>query len=462
MIKAIIFDLDGVLIDSKEVHYIALNQALKLVDNKYKISMEDHLNIFDGLPTLAKINYLIDKRNFPKSKKNFVYNEKQKITNKLLVKDVSVEAELKKILNKLSKKFKLALATNCIRKTMIQVLKKNDIKKYFQFTICNEDVNNPKPHSEIYLKCILNLGYNPDEVLILEDSNIGRTSAIKSGANVLPIEDFRKDVNYKNIINKISSINEVTKKIKWKSEKLNILIPMSGKGSRFMDKGYIFPKPLIEVNKKPMIEVVIENLQIEANFIFIVLKEHIAKYKIDYFLKRLNPNCKIVVCDNITEGAACTSLLAEKLINNSNPLIIANSDQYIEWDSSKTMYSIVSSKVDGAILTFKSNHPKWSYALTDKENNVVEVAEKKPISDNATVGIYYWSKGSDYVKYAKKMIKKNIRVNGEFYICPVYNQAIIDKKKIITKEVKEMWGIGTPEDLEYFLMKKEPKINKTS
>lgn len=454
MIKAIIFDLDGVLIDSKDVHYNALNNALKSIDNKYKISIEDHLNIFDGLSTKAKINYLIEKRKFPKSKSKIVYDIKQKITNKLLTKEVSVDKTLIRDLNKLSKKYKLALATNCIKKTMKQIIKNNKIEKYFNFTICNEDVKNPKPHSEIYLKCILNLECNPDEVLILEDSNIGRTAAIKSGANVMPIEDFRNDVNYNNIMNKIKSINNDLKKIKWKSEKLNILIPMSGKGSRFAEKGYIFPKPLIEVNKKPMIELVLENLYIDANFIFIILKEHIDKYKIDYFLKRLKPKCKLVICNSITEGAACTSLLAEKLINNKNPLLIANSDQYIEWDSSRTMYSIVSSKVDGAILTFKSNHPKWSYALTDKQNNVIEVAEKKPISDNATVGIYYWSKGSDYVKYAKQMIKNDIRVNGEFYICPVFNEAIKDKKKIITKDVKEMWGIGTPEDLDYFLKEK--------
>ena len=168
-------------------------------------------------------------------------------------------------------------------------------------------------------------------------------------------------------------------------------------------------------------------------------------------------NCNILELDSVTEGAACTSLLAEKYIDNDKSLIIANSDQFIEWDSSEIMYSIVSSGVDGAILTFKSTHPKWSYAKVDCNNFVTEVAEKKPISTNATVGIYYWKKGSDYVKYAKQMIKKNVRVNNEFYICPVYNEAISDGKKIIIKEVKEMWGLGTPEDLEEFM---NLKINK--
>ena len=141
----------------------------------------------------------------------------------------------------------------------------------------------------------------------------------------------------------------------------------------------------------------------------------------------------------------------QKYINNDNPLLIANSDQFIEWDSSKTMYQFTSKNFDGGILTFKSIHPKWSYARCDKDNNVLEVAEKKVISKNATVGVYYWKKGKDFVKYAGKMIKKNARVNNEFYICPVYNEAIIDKKRILAKEVNKMQGIGTPEDLQTFL-----------
>ena len=115
------------------------------------------------------------------------------------------------------------------------------------------------------------------------------------------------------------------------------------------------------------------------------------------------------------------------------------------------MYNFESSDIDGGILTFKSIHPKWSYAKIDDTGFVQEVAEKKPISDQATVGVYYWRRGSDYVKYAEKMIESNDRVNGEFYVCPVFNYAIADGKKIKTIGVEKMWGIGTPEDLEVYL-----------
>ena len=163
------------------------------------------------------------------------------------------------------------------------------------------------------------------------------------------------------------------------------------------------------------------------------------------------PGCDIIQTDGLTQGAACTTLLAKNLINNNQPLLIANSDQFIEWNSNECLYSFSADEIDGGIITFKSVHPKWSFAKLQDNGLVSEVAEKNPISDNATVGIYYWKNGSDYVKYAEQMISKDIRVNNEFYVCPVYNEAIQDNKKIKINEIKKMWGLGTPEDLEYYL-----------
>ena len=153
----------------------------------------------------------------------------------------------------------------------------------------------------------------------------------------------------------------------------------------------------------------------------------------------------------MTEGAACTTLLAKHLIDSDKPLLMANSDQYVEWDSNEALYEFSASNADGGILSFKATHPKWSFAKTGEDGFVSEVAEKNPISDNATVGIYYWKHGSDYVKYANQMIDKNVRTNNEFYVCPVFNEAIQDGKKVRLKMIDKMWGIGTPEDLNYFL-----------
>ena len=175
--------------------------------------------------------------------------------------------------------------------------------------------------------------------------------------------------------------------------KCNVVIPMAGEGSRFSKVGYTFPKPLIDVKGKPMIQAVVENLAINpktSRFIFIVRRSHYEVYHLSYLLNLIAPGCEIVITDGLTEGAACSVLLAEKYIDNDTPLIIANSDQLVEgWNSSLFMYTMENSQIDGGILTFKSTHPKFSYAKIGEDGFVTEVAEKKPISDLATVGIYY-------------------------------------------------------------------------
>lgn len=241
------------------------------------------------------------------------------------------------------------------------------------------------------------------------------------------------------------------------NEKPIVLIPMAGAGSRFAQAGYTFPKPLIMVHNKPMIQVVIDNLKIDGDYIFLVQKEHYEKYKLEHLLNLLKPGCSIVEVDGLTEGAACTTLLAKYLINNKRPLVIANSDQFIEYDSEALNYFLNNpsdlSYIDGLILSFESTHPKWSFAEVVDGGFVSKVAEKDPISKNATVGIYVWSMGCDYVRYAEQMIKKNLRVNNEFYICPVYNEAIESNSdyRIMLLPIEKMWGLGTPEDLDYFL-----------
>jgi len=234
---------------------------------------------------------------------------------------------------------------------------------------------------------------------------------------------------------------------------------MAGNGSRFQQAGYKLPKPLIDVNGKPMIQTVVENLNMEAHFIFVVQKNHRDQHSLDILLKTIASNCSIVEADGLTEGAACTALLAKDLINNEDPLFFANSDQNVDWDPINFMYKMQESEADGGIVTFKDSHPKWSFAKVDESTGlVIEVAEKNPISDNATVGYYFWKKGSDFVKYAELMIQKNIRVNNEFYVCPVFNEAIRDSKNIIVFEAKTMWGLGTPEDLENFLKTTKDRI----
>ena len=448
MVKLIIFDLDGVLVEAKNIHFDALNKAL----GKYAISWNEHLSTYDGLKTYQKLDMLSKEKDLPVDEHQHIWELKQKYTLQMLS-NLKPSNELQILMSKLvDDGYQIAVASNSIRKTVLTVLSKLGIMEYMDLVVSNEDVENSKPHPEMYWKAISKMKRLPEETLIVEDSPYGLLAAARSKSYILRVKN-PKEVTYNNINNKLKQIKMGNKQSipAWRDDKLNVLIPMAGAGSRFEAAGYTFPKPLIEVRKKPMIQVVVENLNIKANFIYVVQKSHREKYNLDALLSLITPGCKIVETEGMTEGAACTALLAKEYIDSDAPLFFANSDQFVEWDSNEFLYKMNETNADGGIVTFEATHPKWSFAKINKQGLVTEVAEKNPISNIATIGFYYWKNGSDFVKYAEQMINKNIRVNNEFYVCPVFNEAIEDGKAIRTFDVKEMWGLGTPEDLNYYL-----------
>jgi NDP-sugar pyrophosphorylase family protein len=232
---------------------------------------------------------------------------------------------------------------------------------------------------------------------------------------------------------------------------------MAGRGSRFTEAGYTIPKPLIPIHGTPMIKVVVDNLtpKREHRFIFVCQRSHIERYSLISTLKSYAKNVEVIGIDGITEGQVCTALLAKEFFYDDEPLMNANSDQYIDFDINEYLDAIESRDLDGMIMTMKSQDPKWSYARTDESGFVTETAEKKVISSNATVGIYNFKRGRDLVSAAEEMIKDDIRVNNEFYTCPCYNYLIREGRKIgiypIGEEYNGMYGLGTPKDLDFFV-----------
>jgi len=453
MIKLVIFDLDGVLADARELHYEALNKALNEVDPEFVINRDEHLSIYDGLSTRKKLNLLTLNKGLPEEQHNIVWELKQKLTFEV-IENFTVDRRIQDILKRLKREgYTTACATNSVRSTAKLQLIRKGFMEYLDYLYSQTDVKNPKPNAEVYLRCMISAGVSPTECIIVEDSHIGRMAVLSSGAHLCAVRN-PDDVTYERIsecIEKAHSSNII--KPKWQGDKMNVLIPMAGAGSRFEQAGYTFPKPLIDVDGRPMIQVVVDNLNIDAKHIFIAQQSHYEKYNLKETLDLISPDCEVVRVNELTEGAACTTLLATEHIDNDEPLLIANSDQYVEWDSNEFMYSMIADEIDAGILTFKATHPKWSYAKLGEDGFVCEVAEKKPISNIATVGIYYWRRGSDYVKYANQMIQNDVRVNNEFYVCPVFNEAIRDGKRIKIFDIDKMWGLGTPEDLQQFVTK---------
>jgi HAD superfamily hydrolase (TIGR01509 family) len=450
MIKLIVSDFDGVLLDLKEIHYEALNRALLPEGEEFIISPEDHVKVFDGLSTKKKLQLLSKLRGLSPDKFDEINDLKQEFTVELLAGFDKINYDIVAVITKLKENgLKFYVASNAIRNTVELGLKKLGIDHLVDKIYSNQDVTHSKPNPEMYLRCMADAGVSPSETLIMEDSKHGREAAVKSGAHICGV-DNSFDFTYDRIMAMIASIKPAP--IKWAGKSdLTVLIPMAGAGSRFAKVGYKVPKPLIEFHGKPMIKHVIDNLNMDAQYVFVVQQEHYEKYNLGSYLELMVPGCKVIQTDGLTAGAACTTLLAKEFIDNDRHLLIANSDQFVEWNSCEFMYSMLCDDADGGILTFEANDTKWSYVRLNEDGYACEVAEKKVISNEATVGIYYWKHGSDYVRLAEQMITKDIRVNNEFYVAPVYNELFEEKSRVKIFRAKQMWGLGTPDDLNYFL-----------
>lgn len=243
---------------------------------------------------------------------------------------------------------------------------------------------------------------------------------------------------------------------------INIVIPMAGQGSRFAKAGYKKPKPFIDVLGRPMIAHVLENLSMpNARFILLARAEHYEEEPETIKWIKNNYPAQFVLIDKLTEGAACTVLHAHRLINNETPLLIANSDQLVDMEIAHYLEDSRHRGLDGSVLCFEDNHPKWSYAKLDDKGLISEIREKQVISPHATVGIYYFERGRDFVENALDMFVRNERVNNEFYVAPVYNYAIKQGKKfgIYSIDKSQMHGIGTPEDLDGYLAWRKENVH---
>lgn len=236
---------------------------------------------------------------------------------------------------------------------------------------------------------------------------------------------------------------------------LNVLMPLGGKSNVFSNSGFSYPKLLIEIDSKPMIEHVIDNINTideELRYIFVINKEDEDIYHLGNVLKLLtDESSDIVVLQGETKGASCSALMAVEFIGHDQELIICNGDQLIDIDLNEVLDYFRSQGADAGIIHFEAVHPRWAFAHIE-EGQVVETAEKKPISKNAIAGFYYYRKGSDFVKGAMGSIRKNASVNGLFYMAPVLNELVLEHKKIMTYKIdsNRYYTFNSPDKVESY------------
>lgn len=349
----------------------------------------------------------------------------------------------------------IACCSNSISETMRIVLTKLKLYDVLDLIMSNEDVSHSKQDPEIYLKAASFFEVEPKQCLVFEDSAVGKQAAVSAGCQLIPITDSL-DITIDFVHVCMDNVSRIPALVLHPDYHINLVIPMGGLGSRFEKEGYTTPKPFLPIQGKCMYKWVLENmlpqnpiLRSKVRIHIIVRKEHA-----HLFTTSEHEGFALHVIPALSEGPACTVLAIKDIINTSMPLIIANSDQHIEWDNDSIYYSLLHPNVDGVISTFSQSDPtdiKWSYAKIDVRKHVTQVAEKSYISSNASTGIYGWARGSDFVSFAESMIQQNIRVNNEFYVCPVFNYAIQANRNVRILECSKMWGLGIPADYEFFL-----------
>ncbi|MDD4519389.1 MAG: glycosyltransferase family 2 protein [Alphaproteobacteria bacterium] len=208
-------------------------------------------------------------------------------------------------------------------------------------------------------------------------------------------------------------------------------------GAKIQKNKEEYPLYLTELDDKLILEKQIDYCRTltPSEFIFCIKSEDIKSFRVDSVIKQLIPNAQIVSIDGQTKGAVCTALLGAEYIKNDEELVLMAIDDFIEDEGVGIINTLRQNKADAGIVSFSSVHPRYSFAKTDINNNVIEVAEKKPISKNALVSFYYFKKGSDFIDCAKDVIRKDNPVGGAFYISQTLNEMILRQKNVVLYKV---------------------------
>jgi dTDP-glucose pyrophosphorylase len=235
---------------------------------------------------------------------------------------------------------------------------------------------------------------------------------------------------------------------------INILVLMSGSSQAFKDAGYAYPKNLVEIGSQPLLQRVLDHLhplrEMDARFICVLHREENRKHHTGAVIQLLDPAAVLVELNGDTSGAACSALMAVEQVNNDDPLVIVNGDQLLlDVDLPSVVRDFQNRRLDGGVIVFEDIHPRWSFVKCDEQALIVETAEKRPISNLATAGFYYFAKGSDFVVAATEMIKKDAHTGGLFYICPAYNELILRHSHIGIHRIarKSYRSLATPADV---------------
>ena len=430
--RLVILDLDGVLVEARRLHFDALNEALVTLGIE-PVGWDFHLASLDGLPTLAKLDVLDVDPMLART----IDVAKSRVFDALPTPTVSAAA-VDLIRSLRSRGIRVEVVTNGRRATALRML--GGLERLIDRVRTPDDGDARKPAPAMLLRAMAEADVGPDETVVVEDSPVGRRAARASGASLMPVscpDDVPRDLPMFLDGGRRSTA---------------VVVPMAGRGARFAAAGHVLPKPLIDVDGVPMIAAAVACLRpIEARFIFLVLREHLLLFpQLERVLLSLAPDVFIAPVDEVTDGAARTVLLSAPLLLPTDPVVVMNCDQLVDFDADAMSHGMTMRDASASVLTFRPDDPndrRWSFADVDPLDGVVRrIAEKDPIGPDATCGVYLFSRASLMIDAILAMIAADDRTNGELYLAPALNRL----DRVVAYPADRMIGLGTPEDLERY------------
>ncbi|KAI8914580.1 hypothetical protein EDD86DRAFT_244766 [Gorgonomyces haynaldii] len=333
---------------------------------------------------------------------------------------------------------------------VLQLLNQHQITEYFSMVLSRDQIKKPKPSPETYYKCCLAAGLSTKEVMIIDASQDGKQSARASGCHLFKPETVTLDAIKEQIqlINEFEGNNPVI--TVWQQH-VQVIVPLAEHDDAFIKAGFA---PLVEVNGKLMLQNMVQNLNMSADFIFVVSHEMCEKYKLKYFLESLDENSKskIVFFEGKTPTVGAQVLACADVLDPNEPVIVTSCSQYLEWDSNAFLYALANPSVDGGVLTFQNQHPRYAFVSLDERGWIVDADLHKPISLNACAGIFHFKKAKHLIKYTSTAVARGLDTVDRFGIVYAFREAVKDGKKIRNYQCRRMWELSSPKDVDYFHM----------
>jgi HAD superfamily hydrolase (TIGR01509 family) len=469
-VRLIIFDLDGVLVESRDLHYEALNRALtEVAGPEFAISRDEHESVYDGLSTNQKLRLLTASKGLAEHLNHAIWTRKQELTEELVRTILRpTQHVLDAVVALKAMGFPIAVASNCIRSSVRSILEAIGIAPHIDVYVSNEDVAQPKPDPDMYLSVCRAFCVDPSEALVIEDSPKGFEAAARAGCHLMRVHS-PADLSIAAVRDRIAAVESI-------QETVTVVVPMAGPAPEMWASGISggvaeAPVGLVDTAGKSIIQwamSAVRSRRFSLRYVFIVKHSVLKSFNVaslcaaavDYAPLRIEG------IQTDTLGAVRTIMsISDAAIPRDSPLVVTDGHHIAEWGVGHSFDTLLSTHADGAIAVHRSADPRWSYVrhVPGQPVTVAEVrTDRDPVSSHACTGLYYYRRAGDFFSAAESLVARGARERGLYYTASTFNELISRGRRVVTVPVERMWSLRTPSEARSFSLHYVPFVSEAA